>query len=293
MSVDFQEWLRRVGGRRAVTLVETSALVGGVETAVYLSDQRYIDPVVIDGPDYLPRITGSVGITETLDIDGKGGAGGMSSGDIQLDNTDGALDEWLGWVWTNRRVQVLLGDASWPRSEFVPVFSGVIAGAIDSPSADRLACKLRDALQRINAPVHEQKLGGSGENADSLLPLALGHVFNAAPLLIDPAQHIYRVSLSAVDQIVEVRDDGLPVGFVGSPGAGTFRLTQKPLGQITADVVSASAGTVRQLVQVLTTQYGKVEDRSTGGGKVSCIPKNDKDTGTAFPPRGKRRLPQQ
>ena len=263
MSVDFNEWLRQVGGRRPVTLVETFALVGGVETAVYLSDQRYIDPVLIDGPDYLPRITGSVGITETLDIDGKGGAGGMSSGDIQLNNADGALDSWLGWVWTNRRVQVLLGDASWPRSEFVPVFSGVIAGAIDSPSADRLAFKLRDALQRLNAPVHEQKLGGSGENADSLLPLALGHVFNAAPLLIDPAQHIYRVSLSAVDKIVEVRDDGLPVGFVGSPSAGTFRLTQKPLGQITVDVVAAGTGTVRQLVQVLATQYGKVEDRFT------------------------------
>ena len=258
---DFQEWLRQVGGRRPVTLVETSALVSGVETPVYLSDQHYIDPVLVDGPQYLAVITGSVSITEKLDIDGAGGAGGMSSGDIQLINADGSLDEWLGWVWTNRRVQVLLGDAAWPRSEFVPVFSGVIAGAIDSPSADRLAFKLRDALQRLNAPVHEQKLGGSGENSDALLPLALGHVFNVAPLLIDAAQHIYRVSLSGVDQIVEVRDDGLPVGFVGSPGSGTFRLTQKPLGQITADVVAAGVGTVRQLVQVLATQYGKAAER--------------------------------
>lgn len=261
MSVDFQEWLRLVGGRRPVTLVETSALVGGVETPVYLADRDYIDPVLIDGPQYLPRITGAVSITERLDIDGGGTGGGMSSGDIQVVNTDGALDEWLDWVWANRRVQVLLGDAGWPRSEFVPVFSGVIAGAIDSPSADRLAFKLRDALQRLNAPVHEQKLGGSGENADSLLPLALGHVFNCAPVLIDAAQHIYRVSLAAVDQIVEVRDDGLPVGFVGSPGAGTFRLTQKPLGQITVDVVASATGTVRPLVQVLATQYGKPEDR--------------------------------
>lgn len=261
MSVDFQGWLRQVGGRKPVTLVETSALVAGVETPVYLSDQHYIDPVVVDGPQYLAVITGSVSITERLDIDGAGGSGGMSSGDIQLINADGSLDAWLGWVWTNRRVQVLLGDASWPRADFVPVFSGVIAGAIDSPSSDRLAFKLRDALQRLNAPVHEQKLGGSGENSDSLLPLALGHVFNCSPLLIDAAQHIYRVSLGAVDQIVEVRDDGLPVGFVGSPGAGTFRLTQKPLGQITADVVAASTGTVRQLVQVLATQYGKATDR--------------------------------
>ena len=261
MSMDLQEWLRQVGGRKPVTLVETSALVDGVETPVYLSDQHYIDPVEVGGPQYLAVITGSVGITEKLDIDGAGDAGGMSSGDIQLINADGALDEWLSWVWTNRRVTVLLGDASWPRSEFVPVFSGVIAGAIDSPAADSLAFKLRDALQRLNAPIHEQKLGGSGENSDSLLPLTLGHVFNCAPLLIDAAQHVYRVSLGAVDQIVEVRDDGLPVGFVGSPGAGTFRLTQKPLGQITADVVASGTGSVRALVQTLSTQYGKPEDR--------------------------------
>jgi hypothetical protein len=209
---------------------------------------------------YLPRISGGVSVTESLPLDLTGS--GMAWGDIRINNLDGGCDAWLGWVWANRPVTVLLGDAGWPRSEFWPVFVGLIED-IDSPGRGELALKLRDSLQRLNTPVTETKLGGKTDNKDRLLPLSFGHLFNVEPLLITPNVHEYQVHQGAVTQIVEVRDQGLPVSFTPNLAAGTFRLNQRPFGQVTADVVAQGQATANApaLIRLLATQYGKASER--------------------------------
>ena len=258
----FDAWLRQPGAQRVV-LVEAMADVGGVETAVFLSSREFAsapDDVPANQP-YLAVVDEGVSLTDRLQLDLSGS--GMSWGDIRLNNLDGRLDGLLGYVWRQRAVKVLLGDGGWPRRDFWPVFSGVVED-IDSSERGQLALKLRDPLQRLNAPVTEVKLGGATANKDRLLPLAFGHVFNLTPLLVNPSLHEYRVHQGAVSQIVEVRDQGLPVSFTTAGlGPGLFRLNQRPFGEVTADVVATveAAGTAPALIRLLATQYGQVTER--------------------------------
>ena len=258
----FDAWLRKPGAQRVV-LVEAMADVGGVETAVFLSSREFAsapDDMPANQP-YLAVVDEGVSLTDRLPLDLSGS--GMSWGDIRLNNLDGRLDGLLGYVWRQRAVKVLLGDGGWPRRDFWPVFSGVVED-IDSSERGQLALKLRDPLQRLNAPVTEVKLGGATANKDRLLPLAFGHVFNLTPLLVNPSLHEYRVHQGAVSQIVEVRDQGLPVSFTTAGlGPGLFRLNQRPFGEVTADVVATveAAGTAPALIRLLATQYGQVTER--------------------------------
>lgn len=250
---DFKDWLKNPH-RRPVVLVHAEALVGGVRIPIYLSDQPYAS----DSVQYLARLHGNLHITERMATD-FGGSASLAAVDIQIINTDGKLDYYLDFVWVNRPVSVLMGDAAWPVSDFVTLFSGIVAD-IDSPSPSRLALKTRDELQRLNAPITETTLGGTSDNKDRLLPIAIGHVFNASPLLIDASQHQYRLHQGAVTQIVEVRDNGSPVSFTANLASGTFKLNQSPFGTITADVIAPS-GTVIEAITLLSTQYGKPSER--------------------------------
>jgi hypothetical protein len=260
-AVTFAAWLASPA-RVPVVLVDATASVAGADAVVRLSSREFAT-LPTDAPanaPYLPRISGGVSVTESLPLDLTGS--GMAWGDIRINNLDGGCDAWLGWVWANRPVTVLLGDISWPRSKFWPVFVGLIED-IDSPGRGELALKLRDSLQRLNTPVTETKLGGTTDNKDRLLPLSFGHLFNVEPLLITPNVHEYRVHQGAVTQIVEVRDQGLPVSFTPNLAAGTFRLNQRPFGQVTADVVAQGQATANApaLIRLLATQYGKASER--------------------------------
>lgn len=260
-AATFAAWLASPA-RVPVVLVDATASVAGTDAVVRLSSREFAT-LPTDAPantPYLPRISGGVSVTEQLPLDLTGS--GMAWGDIRINNLDGGCDDWLGWVWANRPVTVLLGDISWPRSEFWPVFVGLIED-IDSPGRGELALKLRDSLQRLNTPVTETKLGGTTDNKDRLLPLSFGHLFNIEPLLITPNVHEYQVHQGAVTQIVEVRDQGLPVSFTPNLAAGTFRLNQRPFGQVTADVVAQAQATANApaLIKLLATQYGKASKR--------------------------------
>lgn len=250
----FDDWLSSPN-RKTVVLVESSALVSGEEKTVCISTCGY-------APDahtvYPPAIVGGVSISEKIDYEG-GRMQSLGYGDILIANTDGSRDDWLLWVWSNRSVKVFLGDATWPRADFVCVFAGVVAD-IDSPSRDRLALKLRDGLQRLNTPVTELKLGGGSDNKDRLLPLSFGAVFNAEPLLVNASQHKYQIHAGAVSSLVEVRDNGAPVKFTASLSAGTFTLLQQPFGTISADVQQATLNAA-DIIKTLVTQYGKDSER--------------------------------
>ena len=254
---EFYLWLKT--GGRYVVLVE-------VQTSIpkYLSTVPYTT-LPTDSPanrPYLPIIAGGVAVSETLPLDG---SAALSAGDIELHNEDGSLDLWLSEVWTNRSIQVFVGDVTWPRADFKLVFDGVISD-IDSSSASRLNIVLRDKLQRLNAPVSEEMLGGSTPNAGRLRPVLLGECHNIEPLLTDPANHEYQCHNGTVERIIEVRSEGVPrtITTAGVP-AGSFRLTASPEGTITASVQGATPykSTVAGIVQTLVTAYGTPTERFT------------------------------
>lgn len=227
------KWLKSEAAIRVV-LMEVQVQVAGVETTRYLSNKGYVTGPQ-DSPAntlYSPAIVGGVKFTESISLDG---SPSLSYGDIELANVNGERDSWLDDVWSNRNVQVYIGDASWTRADFYKVFDGVVVKA-DSRNRNRINLKLSDKMQRLNTPLTETKLNGTTTNKDKLLPLCFGECHNVTPLLVDPAQHEYQVHAFAVEDIFEVRDNGVPVLYTKMNETGKFRLTQAPVGTITCSV---------------------------------------------------------
>lgn len=265
-DADFNAWLNDPTARRTV-LVELAPLVGGAATPMYLATFGYTT-----GPADAPANTAYLGIcsngvryTEALSLSGEAS---LSSGDIEIYNYGGERDAWLTYVWKNTPVKAWIGDVRWPRSDFRMIFNGVSAG-LGSRSRDVLNLKVRDKLQRLNAPVTEHKLGGTTPNKDEIVPLVFGEVHNLTPLLVDPTQLEYQVHDGAVEDIFEVRDNGLPVAITKDNTTGKFKLNQSPAGTITASVQgdkpATYTNTIAGIIQRLVTGFGKTPDRFTAG----------------------------
>ena len=269
-DAQFKAWLRSPSAIRTV-LVEVVARISGTETTLYLSSRNYVTAAA-DTPAstaYQACISGGVTTSEALNLDG---SPSISWGDIEISNAGGDRDAWLDYVWANRAVNVYAGDPTWPRADFRLVFSGVVDD-IASRQRDVLNLRLRDKLERLNAPVTETVLGGSTDNKTRLLPVTLGEVHNIEPLLVNPATLVYQYhdGTTTAERLIEVRDNGAPITtYTTSLSAGTFTLTSAPVGQITCDVQGAKpSGTYRndvgRLVQYLVQNYGPSATRFSSG----------------------------
>ena len=257
-EIEFTDWLKK--GGRYTLLVE-------VDTTVprYLSTVAYTT-LPTDSPAnrvYSPVVSGGVAFTETLPLDG---SATLSVGDIELNNDDGLLDSWLDDVWVNKPIRIYIGDVSWVRADFRLIFTGIVAN-INSRAANRLNISLRDKLQRLNTPVSETLLGGTTSNKDRLIPLCFGEVHNVEPLLVDPATLKYKVHGSAIERLIEVRDNGVPVSVNESLIDGTFTLVAQQAGTITCSVQgdkpTTYSNSIADTITRLVTEYGKVSDRLT------------------------------
>jgi hypothetical protein len=257
-DAEFIEWLRSPS-RRLVMLAEVGVRVGGVETTRYLSSRGYVTGAAETPAStaYRALITGGGKVTERLPLDG---SPGMSFTDIELDNTNGDLDDWLDDVWTNRAANVYVGDSSWLRADFRLVFSGVVAALV--PSERRvLNIVMRDKMERLNTPMTDTKLGGSTQNADRILPLTFGEVHNIEALLVDPALLKYKWHNGAAERLIEVRDNGAPVSATATLSDGTFVLNQQSFGTVTASVQGAKPGgaytnRIAPLIEHIVKTYG-------------------------------------
>lgn len=264
MAQDLVAWLKKDSSIKCV-LMEVGVQSGGVETTRYFSNKGYVTSPT-DTPAntlYAPLIAGGVKFTESMSLDG---SISLSSGDIELYNTSGNKDAWLKDVWANRTVKMYIGDVSWPRADFILIFDGIVA-SIDTRRRDRLNLKLTDKLQRLNTVVSEVKLGGTTQNKDKLIPLCFGEVHNIEPLLVDPANHEYQVHDGAIEDIIEVRDNGVPVTITKFLTTGKFRLNQAPVGTITASVQgdkpSTYANDITSIVKRLVKGFGRSDMRFT------------------------------
>lgn len=271
MAVDFTAWLTDPTAIRCV-LVEAVANVATVDTTRYLSTKNYADTVA--GRIYDPIVNAeSVQLIERMSLDN---SPSMSFGDIEIYNLDGGLDSWLTDIWVNKNITVLVGDVRWLRADFVTIFSGT-TDDIDSRSRDTLNIKVRDKLQRLNTPITETTVGGSSINKNQLIPLCFGECFNVTPLLIDPATLKYQVQMGAgagadkIESIIEVRDNGVPVGFTYTESLvrTKFTLAAQPFGQVTASVQGFKDGstwinTVSLIIQAIATKYGGVNKFASG-----------------------------
>lgn len=270
MAVDFSAWLLDPKAVRCV-LVEAVSNVGGSNVTRYLSSKNYVDGVA--SRIYEPIVSAkSIQLIERMSVDG---TPSMSFGDVELVNLDGSIDSWLRDIWVNKSITILIGDVRWLRADFTTIFSGTIED-IDSRSAETLNIKVRDKLQRLNTPITEQRLGGVSANKNELIPLCFGECFNVTPLLSNPATLEYRVhygsiGASSIEGAIEVRDNGVPVGFnyVESLVKTRFTLIAQPFGQVTTSVQgvknsSTWINTTSKIIQKIVTEYGGVNKFVTG-----------------------------
>ena len=92
-DAQFQEWLQSPSAVRMV-LIEAQVNVAGQEVTRYIASRPYVTgPAEVPAnTEYLPLATGGLAFTEQVSLTGEAG---LSGGDIELDNADGALDGWL------------------------------------------------------------------------------------------------------------------------------------------------------------------------------------------------------
>lgn len=256
----FETWLASTTAIRTI-LVEVVVNIAGTETTLYLSNRNYSTGPT-DTPantSYNPVVKTSLTFNQKLPTDG---SPSISFGDIALDNTGGALDNWLNYIWANRTISVWMGDVNSTRTNFYKIYSGYVQD-IASKDRNTLNISVRDQMQQLNSPLYSVLIGGSGQNSTQLRPLCFGDVFNITPVLIDSSNLIYMVHDGPIERIVEVRDNGVPleldVGYTVSLDAGTFTLLKAPAGLITCSVqgerstINPTTGGV--ISHTYTTQY--------------------------------------
>jgi hypothetical protein len=249
----FQQWLEDPAAVRCI-LVEATANFSGAETPVYLSNRNYVTSPASTPANtaYLPVLQTSVKFTETLSVDG---SNSMSYGDISIDNTTGEYDYWLQAAWQGRTINIYLGDPKFERADFTLIFSGIISD-VSSSGKDSINLQLRDYLETLNQPITESLLGNyfkgnivdttiyDNPNKEQVKPLIFGEVFNITPLLMDPTELEFMVHDGAVEQVIEIRDNGVPLlseEYVANLTTGTFKLLSSPAGAITCSVQGSKA----------------------------------------------------
>ena len=234
-----QAWLDSPEAIRGV-LVEAVVSINGVSTTKYLSNIGFMTTDALVSFD--PIISGSISVNDSLSLELQTT---MSFGDIEIFNPNGDYDIWLDstHVWVNKSIKVYIGDPTWPVASlaelhlgnvFKKVFDGVIAD-VDSRNRSTLNIKVRDKLERLNTPITEVELGGTGvwggpnngggasgtesqATKESIVPLVFGEVYNYEPLLEDPATLKYRINQGPIEKIIELRDNGVPIHTNGNSG---------------------------------------------------------------------------
>jgi hypothetical protein len=217
-------------------------------------------------PLYEAVVNGGVKLSDEIPI-AQGADASLNMGDLSLNNFDGRLDAWRKDLWVNRTLTVLLGDTTWPRSDFRVIQTLAIAKLMPK-GRDAFALKIVNKQQRLNTPITDLTLGGTGENAASMIPLAFGELHNIEPLCIDSVAMVYQVHQGAVEWIKEVRVNGVPVDFTADHTNGRFTLLVPPSGIVTCSVQGAKVGgvylrTIAQIIKHIATVYGKDSDRFT------------------------------
>jgi hypothetical protein len=183
----------------------------------------------------------------------------------------------------------------------VLIFDGLVQDLTTNGEGE-LTLSLFDKLQWLNDSLTEttlQSLTGYSEAEktvngvvtpnETILPIIFGECFNVQPLFVDNGTrantgNVYMVHKGLVDNIAEVRDNGVPITVVKDLNAGTFALTTTPFGTITCDVLGDATGSYSNTIPGIITKictsanYGTV--KYIGGNPANRFTSSDLNLGT-------------
>jgi hypothetical protein len=258
-------WLNTPGHIKCILadITEVGNIINTNVSSFFLSNMAYFG----NGQSYNAGITGGLSFSESLSINGQAS---LSFGSLEFVNTAGVHDDYLTYVWNKRPIKIYLGDPSWPKTDFVLVFDGLIQ-EITAPNESTLSFTLFDKLQRLNDPISERTLADtsySQNTQENVLPLLFGEAFNIQPLLVDNGitsglGQVYMVHDGAIKGIIEARDNGIPITVTENNSDGTFTLLTTPQGTITCSAQGKTTytDTVAGIITQITTNYGTLVNR--------------------------------
>lgn len=237
---------------------------------------------------FKPRIvTPALVRRDIFDVGTTGGASRIGYGELELDNTDGALDAFNTWAVDGRSLVIRVLDdvgAAYP-SAAVTLFTGTMEQAEVSERSVRV--RIRDRQLVATSAFQPTKYAGTNvlpdgvEGIDSDLkgkpkPRVLGGVFNIEPVCVNTSKLIYQVNDGAIRDVMALYDSGALLSrstpdydypdqatmLSTAPTAGTyrvwkaggmFRLGSSPVGQLTCDVIQGSAPAARTAAAMWNT----------------------------------------
>ena len=267
-----QDWLLLPTHQKCVLVEVEQVSVSGAPQTFYFSTAAYYDTV--SGNEYLPIISEGITFSESLSADA---SISISSGSLNLINTGGAYDSYINYTWRRRSIKIYFGDATWPKSSFPLIFTGLVEDLRPS-SENTLTITLVDKLQQLNDVLSKRTLSNLGNaysesatdiNSQILIPLLFGEAFNIQPLFVDNGTGsidtsnglIYKYHDGGAQGVIEVRDDGIPVEFVSHETRGEFELISPPAGTITCSArrdTGINDCTVPKLIADIVKNYGTI-----------------------------------
>lgn len=242
-DADYELWLKADNKKRAM-LIEAVAYSGGAAVTRYMSNLAFVsapadtpastayEDIVKEVPQFSARIP------ETFN-----GESQMSWGTVVITNEGGVRDAWLSDAWDGRAVTIYFGDPAWAKSDFRTVLVGV-ADDIVAMDRDRIGLRIRDKSRALDVNLQTSLIGGTTANKDKPKPICCGQVFNIEPPLITAATHEYQVHDGAIEDVTDVRDNGVSVAYTKDLANGKFTLNATPAGRITCDAKGAKPGGV-------------------------------------------------
>jgi len=261
-DAEYQAWLQDPNAARVV-LLEAEYLDGGVQKTFYAANAPYVSEpspaIPAAGPYNTPYddvLASDIAFSRRLS-GALTGRSSVSRGDLTLYN-DGSLDAWLGFWFDGQPARLYLGSPVWSRDEFRLIFKGASSGV--RTARNSMVLGLRDGSIALDREF-DRSVIGSGPNAQTRSPLSFGRIFNASPVLVDTANHIYQVHDGALTDVLEVRDRGVVVPVDKDLPNGRFSLQAAPAGEITCDIVAAGSLTAVGVAEDILTRAG-VFDRA-------------------------------
>ncbi len=225
-----EQWLKTPGLERTL-LARVSYLNSGEKTENF-STHPFVsaandtpahtpfDDLVISAPKFSRKMNGF------------NGSSTPSRSEVSLISNDFSNVLLAGNVF-NGKVDFFIGDDKWDFNSFVHISSHVAERI--TTSKGELKLETRDVSRQLDRPIPNE-IYSSGTAKGQSMPLCFGTCLNVEPVLEDAAAHIYRVNFTRVNDVIEVRDNGMAVAFTKNNELGVFTLNQAPVGRITADV---------------------------------------------------------
>jgi hypothetical protein len=220
------------------------------------------------------------------------GANGL--GNVELINTDGALDSMLVASQADASIAVYVVDQDQPMSAATQIASAVVTG-IEARGEQTARVVAGDIMARLEIPL-QSDLYAAGDGAATIVgrpkPIAIGNPLSCPVVLVNEVDYEYDCHDSDAFDIVTVRDMGFPLALGTDPGDGYriadpprtgIELLQTPVGRVVADV-SATTFASESIIGAAEGDFATdildwtLVTSTTGGGTASAT----WDAGTAL-----------